>query len=178
MPRRPVAGVQHIAARVGAAPPVIAAARHAVALQRGHLGAAVGQDHQHFLAVGQRLVHQRRKRAAYAVTEIILALTVGAAALAVGGDPCLIVGIVLHLNIIAAFKAAEAHLLQPVHGHELRVREQHLRRLPCTLQRGNIDNLRVNISPAQLGQPLGRKRDVPLTLIALLGVVLGQAVAQ
>ena len=32
--------------------------------------------------------------------------------------------------------------------------------------------------PAQLGQPLGRERDVPLTLIALLGVVLGQAVAQ
>ena len=31
-----------------------------------------------------------------------------------------------------------------------------------------IYNLRVNISPAQLGQPLGRERDVPLTLIALL----------
>ena len=149
-----------------------------VTLQRGHLGTAMGQNHQHVLTVRQRLVHQRRKSLADTVREFILALTVRAGAFAVGGDPGLIVRIVLHLHVIAPLKTAEAHFFQPVHRHKLCLGEQYLRRLGCALQRGNIDDLRVNIGAAQLGQALGRKRDVPLALVALLGVVLGQTVAQ
>ena len=133
MLRRPVAGVQHIAARIGAAPLIIVLVRQGVTLQRGHLGAAVGQDDQQFLAVGQSLVHQRGKRLADAVGKFSLALAVGALAFAVGGDPGQVIRVVLHLDIIAPLKAAETHLFQGVHRHELCMREQHLRRLFCAL---------------------------------------------
>ena len=46
------------------------------------------------------------------------------------------------------------------------------------LQRGDIDHLRVDVGPAQLAQALRRERDVALALIALLGIVFGQAVTQ
>ena len=53
-------GIQHIAARVGAAPRIITAPGQGVPLHGRHLGAAVGQDDQQLFAVGQRLVHQSR----------------------------------------------------------------------------------------------------------------------
>lgn len=39
-------------------------------------------------------------------------------------------------------EAAEVHLLQPLHRHELRFREEDLRRLGSALQRGHIDDFR------------------------------------
>ena len=138
----------------------------------------MGQDHQHFLAVGQRLVHQSREGAADAVREVVLPLTVGAFALAVGLHPRLIIGVVLHLDVVFALEAAEAHLLQVLHDHKLCLREEHPGRLGRPLQWGDIDHLRVDVGPAQLAQALRRERDVALALIALLGVVFGQAVTQ
>ena len=84
----------------------------------------------------------------------------------------------LHFNIISPLKAAKAHLLQPVCFYELCAREQHLSGLPGAAKRGNIHSLRENICLAQHSAPGGRKRDIPLPLIALFGIVFGQAVTQ
>jgi len=83
---------------------------------------------------------------------------------------------VFHLNIVSPLKAAKAHLLQPVYFYELCARKQHLGGLPGAAKRGNIHSLRENICPAQHSAPGGRKRDIPLSLIALFGIVFGQAV--
>ena len=79
---RPVPGIQHIAARVGAAPVVKAAAGHAKPLQCGHLGAAMGHDDQPFLPFGKGLVNEVGQRFAHPVAEIAPALPVR-----VGGVP-------------------------------------------------------------------------------------------
>ena len=84
----------------------------------------------------------------------------------------------LHLNEIAALKAAKAHLLEAVHHHEFCVGEDDLRRLGGALQRGDIDHIGVKIRFAELGGSFGRERDIPLALIALLGVVFRQTVTQ
>ena len=56
--------------------------------------------------------------------------------------------------------------------------EDDLRRLGGALQRGDIDHIGVKIRFAELGSSLGRERDIPLALIALLGVVFRQTVTQ
>ena len=79
---RPVPGIQHIAAGVGAAPIVKAAAGHAKPLQCGHLGAAMGHDDQPLLPFGKGLVNEVGQRFAHPVAEIAPALPVR-----VGGVP-------------------------------------------------------------------------------------------
>ena len=138
----------------------------------------MGEDDQQLFAVGQCLVHQTGECIANAGGEIVLPLAVGALALAVGFHPRLIVGVVLHLDVVLPLEAAKAHLLQVFDDHEFCVREEHPGRLGCPLQRGDIDHLRVDVGPAQLAQALRRERDVALALIALLGVVFGQAMTQ
>ena len=84
----------------------------------------------------------------------------------------------LHLNEIAALKAAEAHLLQVFHLHEPCTREEHLSGLPGAAERGDIDRFRPEVSLPQLGAARGAQGDIPLALIALFGVVGRQAMAQ
>ena len=50
--------------------------------------------------------------------------------------------------------------------------------LPGAAKGSDIHSLRGNICPAQHSAPGGRQRDIPLSLIALFGIVFGQAVTQ
>ena len=92
--------------------------------------------------------------------------------------PCQILRVLLHLHEGLALEPAEVHLLQPVHRNELCPGKEHPCRLGGALQRGDIDHIGVKIRFAELGGSLGRERDIPLALIALLGVVFRQTVTQ
>ena len=176
--RLPVAGIQHIAACVGAAPCVEGLVRHREPLHCGHLGAAVRHDDQPLLAVGKCLVHQSGKRRADAVTEIALPLPVRVSAGFVLPDPLQILRVLLHTDELLPLEPAEIHLLQPLHRHQFCIRKEDLCRLRRALQRRHIDDLRGKVRPPQLGRAFGRKRDVPLALIPFLGVVFRSAMAQ
>ena len=152
--------------------------RHGEALHGRHLGAAVGHDDKLFLAVFQRFIDQFRKCCADTAAKIALALAVRVGACFVFGHPRQILRVLLHMDEFLPLEAAEVHLLQPFHRHELRFREEDLRRLGSALQRGHIDDFRGKIGPPQLRGTLRRKRDVPLALIAFLGVVFGSAMTQ
>ena len=84
----------------------------------------------------------------------------------------------LHFNIIFPLKAAKAHLLQPGYFYKLCAREQHLSGLPGAAKGSDIHGLGGNVCPAQQSAPGGRKGDIPLSLIALFGIVFGQAMTQ
>ena len=118
-----------------------------------------------------KALHTRSEKTAFG-------LAVRAGAFAVGVHPGQIIRVVLHLNEIAALKAAEAHLLQVFHLHEPCTREEHLRGLPGAAERGDIDRFRPEIRLPQLGAARGAQGDIPLALIALFGVVGRQAMAQ
>ena len=152
---RPVLCIQHKAARVGPAPCVVVPVGDGKPLHGGHLGAAVGQNDQPFFACGKGFIDQLCHSAADAIRKVRLALSVRAGAFAVGLHPCLILGVLFHLDEIAALKAAKAHLFQTVHRHKLRLREQDARRLAGALQGGNIDHIGVKICPAQLRSAFG-----------------------
>ena len=148
-----------------------------VALHGSHLGAAVGQNDQCLFPIGKGPVHQCGKSPAHPLRKDSLGLAVRAGAFAVGVHPGQIIRVVLHLNEIAALKAAEAHLLQVLHLHEPCTREEHLSGLPGAAERGNIDRFRPEIRPPQLGAARRAQGDIPLALIALFGVVGRQALA-
>ena len=123
---RPVLCIQHKAARVGSAPCVIVPVGDGKPLHGGHLGAAVGQNDQPLFACGKGFIDQLCHGAADAIRKVRLALSVRAGAFAVGLHPCLILGVLFHLDEIAALKAAKAHFFQAVHRHKANLRKHNV----------------------------------------------------
>ncbi len=140
--------------------------------------AAVGQDDQHLLAIGKGPVYQCGKGPHTRSRKDGLGLAVRAGAFAVGGHPGQIVRVVLHLNEIAALKAAKTHLLQPVYFYNFAPGNS--TSAVCRVrQSGVIYTVLGEMSALHsTARPAGRQRDIPLPLIALFGVVFGQAVTQ
>ena len=92
---------------------------HGEPFQRRHLGAAVGNDHQLRFPRRQSGIHQRGKCCADTLTEFRLAFPARAAAFAAGFHPGAVLGVVLHLPVIAALKHAKVMFIQshvPAHA--------------------------------------------------------------
>ena len=145
---------------------------HGEPFQRRHLGAAVGNDHQLRFPRRQSGIHQRGKCCADTLAEFCLAFPARAAAFAAGFHPGTVLGVVLHLPVIAALKHAKVHLFQPVCHNQFRIGEKHFRRLPGALQGSNHDRFGGKIRPAQLGKALRAQRYIPPALVALFLIIL------
>ena len=132
----------------------------------------MGNDHQLRFPRRQSGIHQCGKCCADTLAEFCLAFPARAAAFAVGFHPGAVLGVVLHLPVIAALKHTEIHLFQPIRHNQLSIREKHFRCLPGTLQGSNNDRFGGKIRPAQLGKALGAERYIPPALVALFQVIL------
>ena len=137
--------LQHIAARIGAAPMIIIIMGQREPFHNGHLGTAVGHDHQDVFAVFERFLYKRHKRLTGAIGKVPFPFASGATAFTIAAHPGKVFGIVLHIDVIAAFENTETHFAKIRHHHLLTVGKDYVRRLPSAAQGGYINFFRSDV---------------------------------